>query len=457
MLGHRPEHRAVWGAAAACVLGVACVTLVGAPGASAGAGAARWSAPAPLTACPVRGAPQIVFPSDSPTHATGPGALVWEDGPRCPGGERAWLAPLAGDDRPTGLAGTSAARALPLRGEVRAGAAPGGRVLVAGTATTGPSRLALVQGVAGGALAPLPSAGFEPGPLALDSSYLDDVALAGVASAGVGPLVRIERHYADSFGPPSANAGVGGVDALTVALDFRSDALLVWQRRGGLYARSIPAAGPAGVLQRLGSAPSAVRVAAVLSDDDRAIVAWSEQTSGVVSVYVDRSGAGVRFAAPQRLERFPAPDRATPPAASPSLVRLRSESVMLAWDGAVEGLWAVRAASVDLNGVGPPQTVSEPGGDALLAGLAPAPDGSALALWSERTPAGGAEVSILAALGGDIRPDRTAFAAPELVAPPGANSDPSASVDPGSGRAVAAWRGPGGKLLYAVRGTAAEG
>ena len=185
MLGHRPEHRAVWGAAAACVFAVACVMLARAPGASAGA--ARWSAPAPLTACPVRGAPQIVFPSDSPTHATGPGALVWEDGPRCPGGERAWLAPLAGDDRPTRLTGTHAARALPLRGEVRAGAAPGGRVLVAGTATSSPSRLALIQGVAGGALAPLPPAGLEPGPLALDSSYLDDLALAGVASAGGGP------------------------------------------------------------------------------------------------------------------------------------------------------------------------------------------------------------------------------------------------------------------------------
>ena len=54
----------------------------------------------------------------------------------------------------------------------------------------------------------------------------------------------------------------------------------------------------------------------------------------------------------------------------PRLVRLSSESVMLAWTGAVAGHWAIRAAAIDQRGVLPPSTISPAGRDALLAGLA---------------------------------------------------------------------------------------
>ena len=65
------------------------------------AAAALWSAPAVLGACPASGAPLVVFPSDNPTHATGPGAIVWDAaGGVCPGGEEAQVAPIGDGDVP---------------------------------------------------------------------------------------------------------------------------------------------------------------------------------------------------------------------------------------------------------------------------------------------------------------------------------------------------------------------
>jgi hypothetical protein len=250
------------------------------------------------------------------------------------------------------------------------------------------------------------------------------------------------------------------VEGLGLALDYRSDGLVVWRQDGSIYARDMPASGRRRAsVQRLASAligpPDAL--AALLSDDNRGIVAWSEQSGDETSVYLDRSAAGVRFGAGQLLERFADPGGLSPPEGSaPRLVRLSSESVMLAWTGADEGHWVVRTAAIDLNGVGPVDTVSPAGSDALLAALAPGPAGEALALWTEpqRDPQGGPDLSrqaVFAARGIDARPEQTIFGAPEEVAAPGPNSDPAVAFDPSSGRAVAAWRGEGGGIDYAIR------
>ncbi|HEX7610632.1 MAG TPA: hypothetical protein VF380_08170, partial [Solirubrobacteraceae bacterium] len=189
----------------------------------------------------------------------------------------------------------------------------------------------------------------------------------------------------------------------------------------------------------------------------RAIVAWSEDRAGTVSVQLALSAPGVRFAAPQLLERFAAPEGMAPPAASPELVRLRSESVMLAWAGAVAGHWVLRTAPVDLLGVRAVGTIAAAaGGDALLAALAPAPDGSALALWSEpQAGAGGVpdptRQTLMAADGFDMYPGLTRFAAPEQVAPPGPVAAATIAVDPSNGRALAVWSATGGALRYALR------
>ena len=199
-----------------------------------------------------------------------------------------------------------------------------------------------------------------------------------------------------------------------------------------------------------------------LSDDYRGIIAWSEQRAGETRVYLDRSDTGVHFGAPQLLESFRDPDGVSSPAASPTLVRLSSESVMMAWAGAAAGHRVVRTAAIDLLGVGTPSTISAPAGDALLADLTPGPDGDALVLWSEpQTEPDGApdlgEQAIYAARGIDAYPRQTLFDAPEELAGPGPNSDATVAIDPADDHALAVWLGAGGQLQYSVGAAPAHG
>jgi hypothetical protein len=196
-------------------------------------------------------------------------------------------------------------------------------------------------------------------------------------------------------------------------------------------------------------------VAALISDNNRAIVAWADLGEHATSIYLDYSGPGVRFGKPRLLERFEDPEGTYPPL-SPRLTRLSSESVMLAWTGAEHGHWVVRSAAIDLNGIGKASTISAPGTDALLNDLEPGPSGEALAIWSEpQREADGSlnlrEQAIVAARGIDAQPDATIFGAPEQVAPPGPNSLPTVAIDPDSGRALALWLGGGDRVYDAVR------
>ncbi|HYB24043.1 MAG TPA: hypothetical protein VED41_09620, partial [Solirubrobacteraceae bacterium] len=54
--------------------------------ASSAQSASMWSAPAALSRCPAEAPARVVFPSDSPSHGTGPGAIVWSAAAGCPGG-----------------------------------------------------------------------------------------------------------------------------------------------------------------------------------------------------------------------------------------------------------------------------------------------------------------------------------------------------------------------------------
>src|ERR1700689_2789122 len=60
----------------------------------------KWTQPAILSGCPGTGAPHVVFPSDSPTHGTGPGAIVWSASSRCPGGAGVRVAVISPEDIP---------------------------------------------------------------------------------------------------------------------------------------------------------------------------------------------------------------------------------------------------------------------------------------------------------------------------------------------------------------------
>jgi hypothetical protein len=300
--------------------------------------------------------------------------------------------------------------------------------------------------------------------MALTTAYLGDVALASPPAGGDGAnglRVHVERFFSHRFvrSVSASAAGAGPVQALTLAMDYRSDALAVWAQKGAIYARDLPAKGAAHPIQRLASVGSHTRIAAVLSDDDRAIVAWAAHSGSETSVYVDRSAIGVRFRAPQLLERFSDPDGLSSPAGSPSLVRLSSESVMLAWAGSAAGHWVVRTAPVDLNGVQAVGTIAAPDGNALLADLAAGPDDDALALWTEPLPtaAGAPDMqrqAIFAARGTEAYPGRTIFGKPEEVAPPGPVSDATVALDPKSDRGVAVWQGEAATIEYSIRSDA---
>jgi hypothetical protein len=450
------------------------------------AAAALWSAPAILSTCAASEAPLVVFPSDSPTHATGPGAIVWDGAGGCPEGEGARVAALGGGDvpGPSGPPHVADGRALRLRGPLVASGGPYGRIVLAGSPA--PARDELTEGSALGpflaptagsgesALGPfsVPAAGSgESAPIALATAYLGDVALVSPSYArdGEGVQLRVQRHRAGTFARSIVAVSAsthGRVATLAVALDYRSDALVAWRQGESTYARDLPASDRTRApIQRLGPAAGPTsHIAVLLSDDNRGIVAWSVQSGEETSVYLDLSATGVRFGAPPRLlERFDDPAPLTPPeGVSPRLVRLSSESVMLAWTGFDGNDFSVRTAAIDLNGLGPVSTISPPGRDAVLAALAPGPDGEALALWTEpqRNSGGSPDVgggeeparqAIFAARGIDAFPARTIFGEPEELAPPGPNSGATVALDPDGGRAVAAWRGEGGEIDYSIR------
>jgi len=486
------------------VLGCAAAFLLLPANAEGASGGGRWSQPAILSACPGTGAPHVVFPEDSPTHGTGPGAIVWSVTAPCPTGAGALLAPISAEDLPGQPAAphTAAGATIALRGPVAATGGPHGHIVIAGasagepdpgavleaggkgTTAAGPGirgkgtpkggrgrgtregELLLTEGSAGGPFAAPLALGGPASTFSFATAYLGDAALASLADphGNTDVQLRVQRFYASAFAPPArvsatgggGNVGTGSIAALTVALDFRSDGLVVFSRQGSLLARELPGKGAPHASQRLGpSPPAGARIAAVLSDDDRAIVAWTVRHGGQTSVYLSHSQPGVRFTEPQLLEEFPDPPGLPGYVDSPQLIRLSSESVMLAWTGALAGHWAIRAAAIDQRGVLPPSTISPAGRDALLAGLAAGPNDEALALWSEPQPTAAGldlgEQTIFAARGFDGYPEQVKFAGPELIAPLGPNSDATVAFDPDSDRAVAAWRTGDGALAYAIR------
>jgi hypothetical protein len=429
--------------------------------ATASAGTGKWSQPAILDSCPGVGAPSVVFPQDKPTHATGPGAIVWSASSLCPGGAGARVAAISPEDIPSQPSSprTATGRTIPLGYPLAAAAGPYGRIVIAGASIAGTSTpaggLLLTEGQAGGTFTMPLALGGPANTFAFTTAYLGDVAL--VSPVG-GLQLRIQRHHAGRFAAPIqvTATGAGAIDALTVALDFRSDRLVAFSQRGSVYARELPAKGTPHPVQRLGPAPpSGARIAAVASDDDRGIVAWSYRHAGQTSIYVARSQSGVRFTGAQLLERFPDPPDLPDYVDSPRIVRLSSESVMLAWTGVESGHWVIRTAPIDLHGVRAANTISPPGRDALLAGFAPGPANEVLALWTEPLQTtGGLDLgsqAIFAARGFDAYPGQTAFAAGEQVAAAGPNSDATIAIDPSNDRAVAAWRTGAGQLAYAVR------
>jgi hypothetical protein len=250
-------------------------------------------------------------------------------------------------------------------------------------------------------------------------------------------------------------------------MDYRSDAIAAWAQDGSIWAADVPQHAAARPAVRLGPAGSAPHIAALLSDDNRAIVMWTDRSQGRTRVWLDYSASGPRFDRPRLLERFSDPPGPTEPPGSPQLVRLSSEGVMTAWAGVVEGRWVVRTAPIDQHGLGKVGTIAAAGADLLLYALAPGPEGDAVALLGEPraqfaagipAPPGQsgrstADAVMLLAARGTEPAGRTSFSALETVGEAPEQSGATVAVEPGSDRAVAAWKGAGGRIFYSLRNT----
>jgi hypothetical protein len=373
------------------------------------------------------------------------------------------VAAIGGNDLPESsgvaprvvLAGASGGT---LDGELAVATAPHGQIAIVGRRVgAGGGEVSALQGPARGPFSVIPPGGELGAPFAVTNGYLGDLALTSRAGSEADPLqLHVERFYTHSFVRSSpAGASIGPIQALTVALDYRTDALVVWSQAGAVYAQSLPAKGSARPVQRLATAGSRVSLSAVISDNYRATVAWSEQRGSETRVYLDRSATGVNFGTPQLLERFNDVHGLTPPPASPRLIRLSTESVVLAWAAVSEGQWVIRVAALDEDGIGLPATIAAPKSDALLSDVAAGPTSDLLVLWTR--PKAGAQVelgapdqAIFASRGFRIHPDRMWFPPAEEVTSAGANEDAAAAFDPDTDRAVVAWDADG-SVQYAVR------
>jgi hypothetical protein len=274
--------------------------------------------------------------------------------------------------------------------------------------------------------------------------------------------VRVERYFRSAFDRPlGIPIPIGGVSALVATMDYRSDVLVAWEQNGAIYAHMLRASGRTEPTQRVGNSSPNPQLQALVSDNDHAMIAWSSDDgrpapAARTSVHIAFSGAAVRFTGSRLVASFGDPRGAGHAPGSLALVRLSTENVMLAWTAAEHGHYVVRAVPAVFAGTRPAARLSDPGGQSVLADLAPGPAGEAVALWRS-TPSQGA---VPETTGSELwaartfiqRHGRVGARTPEMVAAAAASAEPSIAVDPASDHAVAAWLEPGAhpRIEYAT-------
>jgi hypothetical protein len=409
-----------------------------------------WTAPQELASCALV-PPAVVFPSAAPSIPTGAGAIVWASAPPAcapsggaPGASVS-LAPLDRADR----AGSPLTRAIATPGPPGLQAVGGSRGRI--TASSLPARSESPLGgryvvLQGGAHAvPARVLGGHAGAVALARAYLGDVAVATATSAPA-IVVRVQRYFRGSFATLARIAiAPAPTSALTATMDYRSDVLVAWQQGGAVFAHMLRASGRAEPTQRLGASGSDPQLVALVSDNDHGMVAWSSTSAAAgvprTTIYLDLSGAGVRFGAPLRLASFADPALAGAEEGSLALVRLSSENVLMAWTQREHGHYVVRAAPAVYAARRPPALLSDRRAQSVLSDLAPGPAGEAVALWRSSPGAAfdGAHVQLWSARAFIARHDRPGALPPQLLAGAGTNAAARVAVDPATDRAVAAW------------------
>jgi hypothetical protein len=436
-------------------------------GVASGAAQQRWGPSSTVRTCAPAAAPRVVFPFSWPSIRSGRGAIVWLGGaPRCGRAARLGttldIASLHSDDA------LSVPRALwpgsGLVGPLETASTTAGQIVAALGDGLGAAYGETHAGVPLAALMPL---GGPASLVATANGYIGDADIVStVLSGGRRQIVlRTQRHFARSFGAPIRfTVASAPITALTVAMDFRADSIVMWAQSGTVYARWIRNSGHVFPTRRLGASGYAPQLAAVLSDNNHAFVMWTDEpppgTAGAASIYLEHSGDDVTFGAPRVLTTLnePLQQRLTP--GSIALMRQTpSEGVLAAWTSvSAAGTYMVSAAGVTSGGALRAGTISQPGTDLRLAALAAGPHNEMVAVLESAPRAArgfdGTHQAILGARSVAGGPGGVAFEDPAQLAPPATNSAPSVAIDPDTDRAVVAWQTLSDGLpaiAYAVR------
>jgi hypothetical protein len=445
----------IWLSAAAILLaGIVAGVLL-----AAGASADAWSTASELAACAPASAPKVVFPFSAPNARSGAGAIVWlGPAPGCSSATAVIDAAAIGDDDEPGAARVLArAAAGSLVAPLYAlGTTAGEIVTVAGSSAAsvlGAPAALLGEGSASGAAGKPAGLGGSDALVATMNGFIGDADVAAVAPApggGYEIVVRAQRHFAHALkGHRTLPIGRGAVSALAIGMDFRADRLLVWAQRGHLWAQYVNNRGRVKSRQLLGPAGYDPQISAVLSDDDRAFVIWTDEpapgASGRTRVLLAHSAIGPRFHGARTVASFLEPSGVRLSPGCVAAERLSSEGVALLWPAIVGGHYVVQGAGVTQTGLLPVSTLSEPGEDVRLGAVATGPD-SEIVVVVEVAPrtASGFESSQqeLLATRSNLVHDSTGpgFGPLSELASAGANSDPSVGVDPANDAALVAWQ-----------------
>jgi hypothetical protein len=201
-------------------------------------------------------------------------------------------------------------------------------------------------------------------------------------------MLAIKRHGHPDLASVRAIGPPGLVRRVATAINERADVLAVWAlRTGEVLAPLRTADGRLGRLQRVGRTEPFPRLSVGLDDARRAFVAWSGQAAtegfphGPFVANLALAPAGGKFAPATRLEAVPPTSATYVFGPGVKAAWLPDGRVAVAWTGRDGECFVVRSAVAEHGRVGPPQTVSAAGDDAVLADLATDPPGTTLVAW----------------------------------------------------------------------------
>ena len=254
-----------------------------------------------------------------------------------------------------------------------------------------------------------------------------------------------------------------------VATNVHGDVLVGWYQRGRVLSRFRSAAGHFERARDVGPAPGGrLRLSLSLSKRRRALAAWTSEpvsealATGPATQSVSYASRRARFGKRQVLETFDdAPFTAQPGTGYVEGVGIAAAFAttgepLVTWTGRTGNFHVVRSARIVDGRPQAAQTLSAPGREAEVQGLALGPLGEALAVWTEAPDQVAGNLTVFAA---PRAAGTGAFGGAEQVShdadarSPGGGSfyltSATAAVDPASERAVVVWLAdqPGGFVV----------